>query len=358
MMSERVPASSFPALGFDPAPGDPAGTLTLARTLGMLAGEVRTAAGTLTTPGSEQWTGEHADAFRAHLADDVVPLIKTAAASFEAAANALAGWSRVMEIYATEAAALERRAETTRQASPSAAAKGQAAAELAAIRRQALRLNDEYVTAAARVASQLIIAQSMAPRPPGLFDSLWHDVTATWDDSMNELGDWVRSHVAQLEFVASVLNMVATIAGFLALIPALGLIFGMTSLIAAGLATADDLLVASFAGGSWVTVGLDATGMLGGMGSYVASGKLVKIFEETGRTKQMWKVLSFGKKEVRVVPGLFRSIAHMTDADWVNEGRRQRIRLARRQHRVRPGELDHHGNRGNDDPRHDRHVVA
>ena len=72
-------AQAFPALGFDPAPGDPAAARDLARTIGLLAHEVGAAASTLSGADSQDWTGLHADAFRAHLHQDVVPLVRTAA---------------------------------------------------------------------------------------------------------------------------------------------------------------------------------------------------------------------------------------------------------------------------------------
>jgi hypothetical protein len=315
-------AQAFPALGFDPAPGDPAATREVSRAVGLLARQVAQAAGTLSGARGEDWTGLHADAFRAHLRDDVTPLIQTAAHSFEKAATALNGWASLLDGFAEDARVLERRAEAVQQDVRANFQNGasRANSELAEIRHRAEDLHSSYLTAATRIANQLILAGNMAPKAPGLFASLWHDVASGWDDVRDDVGNWVRAHVALLEFLSSVLNMVAMVAGLLALIPPLSLIFGWVALGAAGAATISDGLLATFAHASWTTFALDAVGTASGISVIKASAELTKIFEETGRTTQMWKVIKVGVKEVKVAPGLFRSIAHMNDEAWAMKG--------------------------------------
>ncbi len=342
-------AQAFPALGFDPAPGDPGAVRGLARTITLLAGEVGAAAGTLSGAGSDDWTGLHADAFRAHLHQDVVPLVRTAATSFGRAAAALGTWGRLLEGFAAEAMILERQARAAQQDAQAAAASlaaftaahgpaspagplltpaqlrqqaslqdaaSRAGSGVAAIRRQAQELNTRYLAAATRVAGELTLAGDMAPRAPGLLASLRHDIAAGWDDARDAAGDWVRDHAALLQFISGVLNLVATVSALLALIPPLSFIFGFIAIAAAGAATLDDTLTAMFAHGSWVTAGLDLAGTLGAGGAFKAAGELAEIYQGTGRSGQMWTLVKFGEKDAKVAPGLFRSIAHMTDEAW------------------------------------------
>lgn len=160
----------------------------------------------------------------------------------------------------------------------------------------------------------------MHPTTPGLFDSLWHEVTAAWDDVFSNLGDWVRTHAALLRFISATLNMITTIAGLLALIPPLSLIFGAIATLAAGAATLDDLLLASYGEGSWRTVAFDAIGTFAGGAAVKVGGKLANLYAETGRADQTWKLLRLGDKEARVAPGLFRVAWHSMDQGWEFKG--------------------------------------
>ena len=67
-----------------------------------------------------------------------------------------------------------------------------------------------------RVQGQLDDAGDMAPHPPGLFASLWHDAETVCDTAVHGLSSFVHDK-ALLEFISGVANIVATVAGLLAL---------------------------------------------------------------------------------------------------------------------------------------------
>jgi hypothetical protein len=120
---------------------------------------------------------------------------------------------------------------------------------LTAITARANALNSEYLTAVQQAGSQLGDAGNMAPRPPGLFSSLWHEATSGWDDIVRDASAIVHDK-AVWEFISGVAGIVATVSGLLALIPPLSVVFAPISLGAAGIALVSDTVLAGFDGGS------------------------------------------------------------------------------------------------------------
>jgi hypothetical protein len=74
-------------LGFDPCPGDLAGYEAFAAYTTRSAATLTAAARTLASAGSEQWRGQAADAFRAHVHADALPLATGATESLSRAAT-------------------------------------------------------------------------------------------------------------------------------------------------------------------------------------------------------------------------------------------------------------------------------
>jgi hypothetical protein len=345
-------ADIYPNLGFDPCPGDLAGYQALAdyasRSATVLTGAVRTLAGA----GSEQWRGQAADAFRAHVHADVLPLASEAAESVGRAATALRGWALTLAALQDEAHALDRQAEPYHvqltaalraaglpaTAQPPYAAKltsaqrtriGEATTALAGLTAKADEIHAQYLAAAQRAGSQLENAGNMAPHPPGLFASLWHDAESGWDDITHELNVFVHDR-ALLEFISGVANVVATVAGLLALIPPLSVVFAPIALAAAGTALVADTLLAGFDHGSWGAVILDAGAVIGGAAWIKAAGRLSEIYKASELTSVMteaptWagvaskvplvtripvvnEAIDGAEKSVEVAPGMFRMI--------------------------------------------------
>jgi hypothetical protein len=92
-----------PNLGFEPCLGDLTGYQALAAYATRSATILTSALRTLSAAGSEQWRGQAADAFRAHVHADVLPLASKAAASVGRAATALHGWALTLAALQGEA---------------------------------------------------------------------------------------------------------------------------------------------------------------------------------------------------------------------------------------------------------------
>ena len=349
----------YPNLGFDPCPGDLTGYEALAAYASQSATTLNTAVQTLASADSSQWRGQAADAFRAHLSTDVLPLARKAADSVGQAATALHNWSLTLASLQSQAQALDREAEpyrtqlqVTRQSggspltAPSAgsatlapvaplltpvqqAQVDAATTALARITAQANALHSEYLTAVQQTSSQLAGAGDMAPKAPGLFSSLWHDATSTWDDAVSLASGFVHDK-ALLEFIAGIANIVATVTGLLALIPPLSVIFAPIALGAAVVALGADVLLAGFDHGSWGAVILDAGAVIGGAAWIRAADKLSESYKASELTSVMtkaptWagvaskvplatkipvvgKAIDGAEKSVEVAPGMFRMI--------------------------------------------------
>jgi hypothetical protein len=342
----------YPNLGFDPCPGDLTGYEALAAYASQSATTLTSAVQTLSSANSGQWRGQAADAFRAHLGADVLPLASKAAESVGRAATALHNWALTLAALQDEARALDRQAAPyqtqlliTRQTASSPASTQPPAATprtaaqqaqvdaattaLAGITARANALHAEYLTAAQQTSGQLEDAGNMAPHSPGLFSSLWHDATSDWDNVVRMASDIVHDK-AVWEFISGVAGIVATVAGLLALIPPLSVVFAPIALAAALVALGADTVLASFDHGSWGAVILDAGAVVGGAAWIKAAGKLSELYKASELTSVMTKAPTYAgiaakiplvtkipvagkaiadaEQSVAVAPGMFRMI--------------------------------------------------
>jgi len=342
----------YPSLGFDPCPGDLTGYEALVAYAGRSAATLTDAARTLASAGSDQWRGQAADAFRAHVHTDVVPLASKAANSVGRAATALREWALTLAALQDEARALDRRAApyqvqltaALRSAGLPATAQppypatfkpaqqvqlDEATTALAGITARACDIHARYLAAVQRTGSQLEDAGNMAPPPPGLFAGLWHDAESDWDSAVSGLSYFVHDK-AILEFISGIANVVATVAGLLALIPPLSVVFAPIALGAAIVALGTDTLLAEFDHGSWGAVILDAGAVVGGVGWIKAADRLSEIYKASGLTSVMTKAPTWAgvvsklplvtkipvmgaavkdaEKTVEVAPGMFAMI--------------------------------------------------
>jgi hypothetical protein len=322
----------YPNLGFDPCPGDLGGYQALAAYTTRSAATLTSAVSTLASAGSQEWRGQAADAFRAHVQEDVLPLARTASGSVGRAATALHNWALTLGGLQDEAKTLDRQAEPYRTdleatlraaglpptATPPYPAKLTSAqtarvhaanTALAGILAKADDVHTRYLDAVRAANSQLDNAGNMAPHPPGLFASLWHDAASRWDEAVRGLDNLVHDK-ALLSFISGVCNVIATVAGLLALFPPLTLIFGPIALAAAGFAMVMDMLLAGFDHESWSAVGLDAISMAADAGWMKAASKLTEIYKASGVEMKSAKTLTglVTGKRVDVAPGLFKMI--------------------------------------------------
>ncbi|MFD6968432.1 hypothetical protein [Streptomyces sp. NPDC059979] len=165
------------ALGFDPAPGNPAAVLALTRKLSASAtslGEASRVVKDLVSH-SSAWQGEAATAFRASLSRDLPRYLGSAHTSLAEAARRLTGWHDTLVAHRELAA---------RYASQAAAAKTEEA--LTDVRRLAQELATEHAAAARRVAQTLNAAtDKLAPKEPGLLASIWNKIVEDPADALS-----------------------------------------------------------------------------------------------------------------------------------------------------------------------------
>ncbi|GAA3076184.1 hypothetical protein GCM10020254_20130 [Streptomyces goshikiensis] len=169
--------SHSPALGFDPAPGNPAAVLTLAKKLLASANSLGEASRVVDALASNSsgWQGEAATAFRASLSRDLPRYLRSAYTSLAEAARRLTAWHDTL---------VAHRALAARYESQAAAATTEPA--LADARRLARELAAEHAAAAGRVAKTLnTAADRLAPKEPGVFASLWQKITEDPADALS-----------------------------------------------------------------------------------------------------------------------------------------------------------------------------
>lgn len=314
----------FPAIGFDPCPGDQ-------RAAEYVAGVVRRAARSLDEisqvlngRGDGEWRGKAAEEFRRQFNDDFRPKIDKARDSFDRSATALEDWAAYMAPKQLQARALEdeagaakERAETARthlsglppepkwhdvpkndreEREAKQEAKERSRAETTAsnadsaleeIRDRAARLADRYRAEGEAIADRLKRAMDIAPNEPGLFDKIASAVAAmddvlcaALDNALGELKKFLKEH-------AWVFKMIGDIAGTLSAVTALlSLAFPWMAPLALGLgalALTSHYLMAVGTTGSFraaltdSTVLIDAAGLAFGGGAFAAGKALTRI---------------------------------------------------------------------------------
>ncbi|MGW6859526.1 hypothetical protein [Streptomyces xanthophaeus] len=196
------------ALGFDPAPGNPAAVLALTKKLAASAASLGEAARVVNALVSQSsaWQGEAATAFRAALSDDLPRYLGSAHTSLAEAARRLTSWHDTLVAHRTLAA---------RYATQAAAAKTEQS--LSDTRRLARELAEEHRSAARRVADTLnATAARLAPKEPGVLASIWHKIT---DDP----GDALSNASAVLGFVGALVALACPPAGLAIMLVGSGL---------------------------------------------------------------------------------------------------------------------------------------
>ncbi|MFD7556257.1 hypothetical protein ACFV9E_17160 [Streptomyces sp. NPDC059835] len=196
------------ALGFDPAPGNPAAVLALTKKLSASAnslGEASRVVKALVSH-SSSWQGEAATAFRASLSQDLPRYLGSAHTSLAEAARRLTGWHDTL---------VAHRALAARYESQAAAAKTPEA--LSDARRLAHELASEHSRAARGVAQTLNAAvDRLAPKEPGFLASVWHKI-------VDDPGDALSNASAILGAIGAAVALVAPPAGLAIMLVAGGL---------------------------------------------------------------------------------------------------------------------------------------
>ncbi|MFW6691713.1 WXG100 family type VII secretion target [Streptomyces sp. MAR4 CNX-425] len=321
----------FPTLGFDPAPGDVYGTRQLSRAIDKLADELGTTVRELDRIDGGQWKGKAAAAFTDHVAEDVAPDMKRAHQSFDKAATALRRWAGDLDGFQEEARGLEREARRKKEALEEAQGlvaaaaakpylespveeggrggggsddreaerekkqqeKREAAAEAAGdaleeVRKRAEELRERYFRSADAICRQLDTAAGIAPDEPGLFDRIASGVSDVLGDTL----DWVQDHADLIKAIGDVLGYVTAALTVLAIatapFPPIGAAFASAALVYAGLTLlTHGVAKAAGADVSWATLGLEALGLIPGMGLFAKGVKIVGRGAAEARVAQL-----------------------------------------------------------------------
>ncbi|HZB50992.1 MAG TPA: toxin glutamine deamidase domain-containing protein [Mycobacteriales bacterium] len=266
----------FPALGFDPAPGDAGAVASAAGDVDGAARVFEDASGNVSRLNSSGWTGEAAEAFRGQL-KDLPRDLDLAARSHRTTARTLSDYGTGLQARQRRADDLETRAAELRRQQQAAIAEvnrlaGQTApagsAALATLRGQydsarsradglgtdleavigdARRLLDEHRGAAGSAARAIRDVADAPYKEPGWLSRAWDSVSS-----------WISEHADVLTQISSVLKGVSAVLGVLSLVPGLQFLAPF-ALAAAGIALAIDVAVKLATGrGSWAAIGLDA----------------------------------------------------------------------------------------------------
>ncbi|WP_410666741.1 putative T7SS-secreted protein [Amycolatopsis sp. cmx-4-68] len=235
-------ARDFPALGFDPAPGDLDGVTDLAGKYRAVSKDLTEADDSLRQIVRKQgiWQGEASEAFARRIGP-LPQYLEGAARSMGEAADALEGWSRDLGDLQKRAADLEARAEAAAQAAEQARANpdlalanrtfpDQQSLQLAQrlldnagqqlqtaidgcqnIQDAAKQLQQEHTDAAGRVAEALRKAKELAPDEPDVLDKLSDavsgalgDLTNTIADGVDDAWDFVQDHAELISKLSDV----------------------------------------------------------------------------------------------------------------------------------------------------------
>lgn len=331
-MAPPEPSRSFPTLGFDPTPGDVHRTRTLARRIGGVAGELRDTVSDLERISCGAWKGKAANAFSDYVSDDVTPKLREARDSFERASHALSRWSNQLQNFQEEAADLEREAKRRQQeaedaqlalttatgaAEDSGSEREEKRAEKDKERKEeaasnaddalqrvidrAEELRDRYNAAAERITDDLDGASDMAPNEPGMFDK----ITGGIADAFGNAVDWVQDHADFIKAIGDLLSTLSSILGVLAIITApfepIGAIFAVAAMVTSALALVTHLTaMAAGADVSWMSIGIDALGILPGVKGVTGTAQLARGTNAVARAARLGSAYRAGEGTARM----------------------------------------------------------
>jgi hypothetical protein len=287
-----MPVREFPALGFDPAPGEPAVLDALGSDVARHARSLASSSQRIATIRATGWVGQAADAFAAGIAPLPGDLGRSADA-FGMVASALDTYAGELDTAQRHANSLEQRAAQARSSQQLATARvdilrhgpdgetdpartaretdlraarlraEDADAELAAILREAKGLAEHAFGVAEQTSRQIRAAAEQAPyREPNLVQQGLDLLQRGWETTK----EWVREHADVLRTVSTALKAIAAAAALLALavqfIPVIGQVVGagllaVSAVAGAGALGIDVLLKLSTGEGSWAMLGLD-----------------------------------------------------------------------------------------------------
>ncbi|MGH3633978.1 MAG: putative T7SS-secreted protein [Mycobacterium sp.] len=305
--------SSYPALGFNPAPGNHGAVSSLAQNFSTVSQHLGQAHDAMTKAGQSGgfWQGDAAQAFHQDIGK-LPGYLRQATQSFGDAGKALDGWVNDLSSLQRSAADYERQAElatrtvNTAQQNPhlglanrefdtnealqqarhrlDAATRelNDAQGELKAIRDQAKRLYAQHQDLVGEVENALKRATDEAPDAPGLLDRIGDALGHLVGEAKALAGkvwQWTKDHADMIKKIGDVLSKASAVLGVIAVATAafepVGAIFGAAAgVTAVGALAAHGVAKAAGANVSWKSMGVDAIGAVPFIGS-VAKGARV-----------------------------------------------------------------------------------
>lgn len=292
----HVTAYEFPALGFDPAPGDPGQITAQATAIRNHSVKLGTYASQLDGLKTDGFEGDTADAFHEKLGK-LPPDLHTSADVYGKVANALDGFAGILAAAQRQAISLEDQAAAVKRRKDAAqgtvdahdkpaanetdAQKTQREQDLASAKKNVSGLDGElqgYITKANTLHQHVLTEagktattiRDLAEAPP--YKEPHHHWWDKVGDFFKGVGDWIKDHADLLKKISGILKMVSAVCGLLSFIPIVGPFFGAVALIAGGLALAIDVVLKLVTGeGSWLSIGLDA------VMTFLPGGKIAKL---------------------------------------------------------------------------------
>jgi hypothetical protein len=242
---------TFPALGFDPAPGLDDQVTALATAVSGAAREVAEVRRTLESIGKTDgtWRGEAATAFAGQLGE-LPPYLDKATDANTRATGALGRWAQDLAGFQSRAADYERQAEaakstvdaaaatlrhyqgTTPGSDPAAAdrlrqqtadaqrAVSSAEARLREIIEQARQLAGRHEAALKATAATIRDAADAAPPEPGFWDKLGNALSdfGDWIASIpDKVGHWIEEHKYLIKALGDLLSDISVVVGIVSL---------------------------------------------------------------------------------------------------------------------------------------------
>ena len=264
--------TDFPALGFDPAPGDAAALAAAAGAWLTLSEQLaQEAQGVAALHSGLTWTGRAASACVERL--HVVPAdLETASSACRSAARALSHYADELTRLQRSAADLEASAARHLAAARNATSNDDAHAasrELARIVHAATALHDDALARAREAAAVLAAARADAPHSPGWFHRMLHDLGNELHHVAHTMRELVVRYAPQISAAAAwcskAASALAEVGFFVSLVPGIGDAAGgvlLTASISLGaLSMAGHAALAAAGEGTWKAVAFDGAAL-------------------------------------------------------------------------------------------------
>lgn len=311
--------ATFPALGFNPAPGTAQAVTALADDLRKVATDIGHAHEQLANIGKDNgiWAGDAAHAFQQRVGP-LPDYLDKANQSLGDAGRVLGQWANDLSALQTRAQHFEAEAQKAKEelqraeSNPDLKLAGQnfpdqealqraqskldaatqacdrAKEELDAIREQAKRLQQQHHDLVDDVVKALNKAKDEAIPPPGLLERIGEALSSLGKsiaDTASKAWDFIKKHADDIKAVGDVLSTVSSVLGAIAIVTAplepVGAVFAAASAVTgAGALAAHGLAKAAGANVSWGSLGGDALALIPFGKGFVAGSKVATLAKD------------------------------------------------------------------------------